>query len=69
MEKCFCCKKTASLSVLLVNADGRIYIPNQNAREFTPDIIEEIWFCRSCMRLIEDGLRKTISEIQAIRDD
>lgn len=59
-KRCYCCQKAAEVSVQLVDQDGRIYIPNQMVRKLGHACLREIWFCRPCMRVIEDALRATI---------
>lgn len=59
-KRCYCCRMPAEISVSLVDQDGRIYIPNQMVRERGHPRMQDIWFCRPCMRTIEDSLRATI---------
>jgi hypothetical protein len=58
---CYCCKKPADVNVSLVDQDGRIYIPNQKVRKYGHPCLMDIWFCRHCMRVLEDTLRATIA--------
>lgn len=60
-KRCYCCSDAADISVELVNQDRRIYIPNQMVREQGHPCLMLIWFCRPCMRAIEDALRATIN--------
>lgn len=48
------------LYIELAIQDDRIYLPNQICRELNENI-ETIWFCKRCMREIEDNLRATIA--------
>ena len=62
---CLCCKKEAKYNILLFRGDQedgtpRWYIPNQSRNE-VPELLEQVWFCPSCMRAIEDDFRATIS--------
>lgn len=59
-DLCYCCNAVAASSIMLVDQDGRIYIPNQMVRERGHACLQEIWFCKGCMRAIEDALRATI---------
>ncbi len=69
---CSCCGKEADLSILLVRGvpgdeDSRYprwYLPNHLVRA-EPDLQEEVWFCASCIRIIEDNLRATILYLQS----
>lgn len=64
MSKCACCKNESTLSIQLVEWSGRYYIPNQNVRNASTGDIKDIWFCKKCMRSIEDNLRATILYLQ-----
>jgi hypothetical protein len=76
-EFCICCGKTAKYSVqLAVGAHAkrlvalpRYYLPNQHARnpDF-PSVVDQIYFCKKCMRSVEDTLRATILYLQAEND-
>ena len=73
MNICICCGDEAERSVRLftgpqdpkgpLSAISRYYIPSQSAQG--PRDAEEAWFCRECMRQVEDNLRATILYIQA----
>lgn len=72
MTLCLCCGKEGKHNILLVRGDHgngrkdpRWYIPNQFARNNRPEILEEVWFCGSCMRAIEDNVRATILYLQS----
>lgn len=60
LHLCYCCGAEAQYSVELVNQDRRLYIPNQMVREMGHPCLMAIWFCRPCMRAIEDALRATV---------
>lgn len=72
MARCTTCKKEGVYSVMLAtgsHGDGglkheRFYIPNQVGREHG-DIGQATWFCKSCMRTVEDNLRATILYLMA----
>lgn len=63
--RCLCCAATAVYSVLLAGdldgPIGRLYLPNQSARQEA----DETWFCHPCMRTIEDGLRATVAYLRS----
>ena len=74
---CICCGKPSKYSVHLAEgsqantllAVPRYYLPNQHARDPKfPAVIEEINFCKKCMRAVEDSLRATILYLQAEND-
>ena len=67
---CVTCGAVAEYSILLVDGPdanlftSRWHIPNQHVREAAthwPDIIQEVWFCSGCMRVIEDAFRATFA--------
>jgi hypothetical protein len=70
---CICCKRPGEYSILLAEGMGaegegiRWYIPNQRVREAIGfhDVQREVWFCRSCMRTLEDNFRATIAYLTA----
>jgi hypothetical protein len=72
--KCTGCGKSAEYSILLsegshgnANKEIRYYIPNQAVREESKkhkQLISEVWFCRKCMRVIEDNFRATVLYLQ-----
>ena len=64
MELCKCCGKEAEYNILLFGDDERWYIPNQS-RNDVPELLEEVWFCKACMRSIEDNFRATILYLQS----
>ncbi len=69
-EKCYCCGGEGRFSILVAAAPDdddesgeRLYLPNQIARdpsEYGPHVIEERWFCQSCMRFVEDTFRAAV---------
>jgi len=71
---CICCGQRSEYSIQLavgtqanrLLAMPRYYLPNQHARnpEFPPTV-DEINFCKKCMRSVEDSLRATILYLQA----
>jgi hypothetical protein len=76
-EFCICCGKPSKYSVQLAEgsqakrllAVPRYYLPNQHARNPKfPATMEEIHFCKKCMRSVEDALRATILYLQAEND-
>jgi hypothetical protein len=76
-EFCTCCGKPSKYSIQLAMgthakrlvALPRYYLPNQHARDPKfPTVIEEIPFCKKCMRSVEDTLRATILYLQAEND-
>ena len=76
-EFCVCCGKPSEYSIHLavgphaerLIALPRYYLPNQHARnpEF-PQVVEEIDFCKECMRAVEDAVRARILYRQAEND-
>lgn len=73
--KCKSCKKPAKYSILLSacfsdpneEKNPRFYIPNQNVREEHTKkggLINEVWFCHDCMRILEDNFRATLLYLQ-----
>ena len=66
--RCYACDAPGRYSVLLSVTDGRLYLPNQFARS-DPDAFEEVWFCKCCIRAIEDNLRATIMYLRAEAKD
>lgn len=72
--KCFTCDGPPSYSVLLVNQEGRIYIPNQSVRrskgtrEEHP-FLGETAFCTTCMRKVEDALRAQVLYLRTEADE
>lgn len=54
---CYCCAATGVFSILVANSD-RLYLPNQSIRALGDH--HEIWFCRTCMRAVEDAFRASI---------
>jgi hypothetical protein len=76
-EFCICCGKTSKYSIHLavgshakrLVAIPRYYLPNQHARNPKfPPVVDEIHFCRKCMRSVEDAVRSTILYLQAEND-
>lgn len=71
-NRCIGCGQEAKYSILLAagphagsNPTPRWYIPNQIVREDNDcPSINEVWFCHSCMRMIEDNLRATVLYLQ-----
>jgi hypothetical protein len=67
---CVGCGKAAKYSVqLAIGPDGdgdeaRYYIPNDFARESPMGNLQEVPFCPTCMRSIEDNLRATVRYLQ-----
>lgn len=73
-EFCICCGKISKYSIHLAEgpqakrlvALPRYYLPNQHARDPKfPATIEDIYFCKECMRSVEDALRAVILYLQA----
>jgi hypothetical protein len=76
-HKCFCCKEEANYSILLAGffdvnnyeRGERVYLPNQYIRKDARRLgqnripIPEVWFCKKCMRKIEDNLNETIDSL------
>ncbi len=76
-EFCICCGKPSLYSIELaigphaerLVALPRYYLPNQHARDPKfPRTIEEVHFCRDCMRSVEDAVRSTIMYLQSEND-
>jgi hypothetical protein len=71
-KPCLCCGSDGEYSIILGVApegDGRhrYYIPNQSVRAKIgkpKDVSQEIWFCPTCMRAVEDSMRATILYLQ-----
>ena len=69
--KCVCCNDNAEFSLLLVEGTHgdtskktpRYYLPNQNVREKNNQ--SEVWFCRNCVRKLEDNFRATLQYLQS----
>jgi hypothetical protein len=59
-KDCHCCGREGRFSILLVGDADHWYLPNQLSR----DIAQEVWFCRFCMRVMEDSFRGVISGLQ-----
>lgn len=76
-EFCVCCAKPSDYAIqLAIGPHGkrlialpRYYLPNQHARnpDFPP-VIEDVHFCKGCMRTVEDAVRSTILYLQAEND-
>jgi len=72
---CVCCRQPAKGSIqLAAGPDGpqrgmiRYYLPNEFVRNEVPEgasDIQEVSFCATCMRTIEDNLRATILYLRA----
>jgi hypothetical protein len=65
---CTGCGQPAAYAILLAGEPKRWYLPNQNVRELTnrfPELLTEVWFCRVCMRKLEDNFRATLLYLQA----
>lgn len=64
-KKCYACGQGGNYSVVLSRTGDRLYLPNQIVRadDFPP--VEEVVFCASCMRTIEDSLRATVLYLQS----
>jgi len=58
MNNCNGCFQEGIFSILLAGNDDYRYIPNQSVREHGD--IEEVWFCDTCMRRLEDSFRATL---------
>jgi hypothetical protein len=76
-EFCIGCGKPSKYRIQLAEglqanrllAIPRYYIPNQHARDPKfPETVEEVHFCKKCMRSVEDALRATILYLQAEND-
>ena len=70
MNKCHCCGTQAVYSIVLAfgpdgdGNDDRVYLPNQHARKFgSSPSLRETWFCKPCMRTLEDTLRATLKSL------
>lgn len=73
--KCLCCPNDAYVTVQLAegpqgwkhNQTPRLYIPNDHVRANVDmhGSVEEIPFCKTCMRVIEDNFRATVLYLQA----
>lgn len=79
MTICICCGAPKKFSIILavgvqgskVNETDRYYVPNEAVRDVMGtgmDPTEEIAFCGSCIRKVEDAMRATILYIQAEHD-
>ena len=68
MNTCQCCKNPAEYNILLFGDSERWYIPNQS-RDDVPELLEVVWFCKPCMRKIEDNFRATISGLTLFAAD
>lgn len=73
LEECEGCGGAAVVTILLavgVEADYQteyFYIPNQNTlalRGTVFDVVQQVPFCTTCMRAIEDNLRATIARLR-----
>jgi len=74
---CIGCGKPSKYSVQLavgpqanrLTALPRYYLPNQHARnpDF-PAVIEDVFFCKKCMRAVEDSMRSAILYLQSEND-
>lgn len=69
MTPCKCCGDPGVYNILLAIGPGsdwiseRLYLPNQDAR-LVGEVLQEVWFCRRCMRIIEDNFRATVIYLQ-----
>ena len=68
MTNCVGCGSPGKFSIMLavaLNPDDSIHyhLPNQIARNHHSDI-REVWFCKKCMRYVEDNLRASILYLQ-----
>jgi hypothetical protein len=71
---CVCCGKDSKYSIRLAEGPQasdlvdlpRYYLPNMGARDPAhPADLREIYFCKECMRPVEDAVRATILYLQA----
>ncbi|OAF14565.1 hypothetical protein AXW67_17610 [Bradyrhizobium neotropicale] len=74
MQQCTCCAAPGQFSILVAAGPGeppldpRYYLPNQMVRSMANDLgeqIKELWFCKSCIRKVEDNFRATILSLRA----
>jgi hypothetical protein len=76
-EFCICCGQPSKYSIQMavgpqanrLLATPRYYLPNQHARDPDfPPVVDNIHFCATCMRSVEDAVRATILYLQAEND-
>jgi hypothetical protein len=65
---CECCGRPARYAIQLSREHDRFYIPSHIARHEWPWSVEEVSFCRPCMRAIEDGLRASVAWLRTRRE-
>ena len=64
---CECCNKEGSHNILVSDTEGRLYLPNEIAREIGK--VRELLLCKSCMRIVEDNFRATIGYLKKENED
>jgi hypothetical protein len=74
-EVCVCCGKLSTYTIVLALGPQaapakhrRYYIPNDSVRKEIGtqfDVTEEVHFCPTCIRAVEDSMRATILYLQA----
>ena len=65
---CYACGADANYAISLAITGKRLYLPNQLVREkgdLPGPKPEEVGFCSTCMRKIEDNLRATVLYLQS----
>lgn len=74
---CTGCGKPARYTIQLTlgtqgnTGEIRFYIPNDFVRQEAkkhPELIDDVAFCATCMRVIEDNLRATIGYLRSEND-
>jgi len=58
---CIGCGHPGEFSILLAGSPEHWYLPNQQARSLESPPLQEVWFCRICMKILENGFRETLA--------
>jgi len=58
---CIGCGQPGEFSILLAGSPEHWYLPNQYARSLESPPLQEVWFCKVCMKILEDGFRETLA--------
>ncbi|GIV66674.1 MAG: hypothetical protein KatS3mg047_1067 [Bellilinea sp.] len=64
-EICLTCGKPGDYSILLAGDQEHLYLPNQFARDPNSMPLTEMWFCRSCMKKLENKFRGFLNELRS----
>ena len=64
-QSCKACGKPADVSMVLFGDDDCWHLSSQMVRSDGDLPIAEVWFCRDCIRVLENNFRDTLSFLQA----